>query len=227
MADHDQTTLVVLQESPQPRDRVGVEVVGRLVQQQGRVRPSTAAVRRGEQDPRQFDTATLTTRQGVQLLTEDAVGQSEAVADACRLALGLVSTEGGEPVLEVAVLADRLVAFGVVDDLRHQDLLLLHVPQQRVETARGQHPVLCEDVEVAFLRVLREVPEVAGADHGARVRLSLPGEDAEGGRLAGTVTADQPDAVAGLYPQSRSGSRQQRPHSSSNFQVGSGDQQDS
>ncbi len=76
MADDDESTLVVLQESPQPGDRVGVEVVGRLVEQQRRVRlPGT--VGSGKQDARQLDSSSLATGQSAQRLTEHTVGQAE------------------------------------------------------------------------------------------------------------------------------------------------------
>jgi hypothetical protein len=48
------------QELAQPDDRVGVEVVGRLVEEQGR--------RTGEQDPGQLDPAPLPAGEGAQLL---------------------------------------------------------------------------------------------------------------------------------------------------------------
>jgi hypothetical protein len=82
---------VAAQEVPQPAHRIGVEVVGRLVEQQRGGRAG-AAVGCGEQDARQLDSAALTTGQGAQLLGEYAVGQSEARADAACLALGTVAT---------------------------------------------------------------------------------------------------------------------------------------
>ena len=53
VTDHDQATLEVLQELAQPGDRVGIEVVGRLVEQHG--------VRSGEQDSCELDAPTLAT----------------------------------------------------------------------------------------------------------------------------------------------------------------------
>src|SRR6185437_9699155 len=74
VADHDEPAGVVAQEVPQPADRVGVEVVGRLVEQQRGCRARTG-VGGGEQDPGQLDAAALTAGQGAQLLGQDAVGQ--------------------------------------------------------------------------------------------------------------------------------------------------------
>ena len=55
VADHHQTAAVRLQEPAQPDDGVGVEVVGRLVEQQ--------RLGAGEQDPGQLDPAALTARE--------------------------------------------------------------------------------------------------------------------------------------------------------------------
>jgi hypothetical protein len=52
---------VVGEETPQPGDRVGVEVVGGLVQQQD---PAAVLPRVAEQDPSQLDAAALTAGEG-------------------------------------------------------------------------------------------------------------------------------------------------------------------
>ena len=154
-------------------------------------------------------------------------GEAEAVADAGRFALGDVPAEGGEALLELTVLADGLVGVPRRATSAINALLLLHLAQQRVEATRGEHPVLCQHVEVALVRVLRQIAELTGADDLARVGLALAREDAQRGRLAGTVTADEPDAVSGLDTQRRTGRGQKRPHTGTNFQVGGGDQADS
>ena len=68
VADHHQPALVAAQEVAQPDDRVGVEVVGRLVQQQ--------RLRAAEQDPGQLDAPALAAREGAERLAEHAVGQA-------------------------------------------------------------------------------------------------------------------------------------------------------
>ena len=68
VADHDQAAVVARQEAAQPGDRVGVEVVGRLVEQQG--------LGVGEQDPGQLDAAALTAGEGAQRLGQHPVGQA-------------------------------------------------------------------------------------------------------------------------------------------------------
>jgi hypothetical protein len=85
VADDDQPAGVLGQEAAQPGDRVGVEVVGRLVEQQRR------GV--GEQDAGQLDAAALTAGQRAELLAERPLGQAEVRADAGRLGLGGVAAE--------------------------------------------------------------------------------------------------------------------------------------
>ena len=176
-----------------------------------------------EQDAGEFDTPALTTGQGAQRLSEDAFGQAEVVADPRRLALGDVATESGESVLELAVLAHRLVALGLVGNLRHEQLLLLQLADQRVEAARREHPVLTEHVEITLARVLRQVAGVPAAGDLARVRLARAGEYAHGGRLAGAVSADESDAVAGLDAQVVAGGGDQGAYTGPNLEVGRGD----
>ena len=182
--------------------RVGVEVVGRLVEQQRGGRAG-AGVGRREQDAGQLDPAALAAGQRPQRLGQDPVGQAEARADPAGLALGGVAAERGEPLLELAVAADRLVPGGVVGDLGHQRLLLLQIGEQGVEAARRQHPVAGQHVEVALAGILWQIADLAGAVDGARVGLALAGQDAHGGGLARAVAPDQADAVAGLDAQCR------------------------
>ncbi len=147
------------QERAQPGDRVGVQVVGRLVEQQrGRAgRPAAPAVGGGEQDAGQLDPAALAAGQGGDLLVQHPVGQAEVGADPGRLALRRVAAERGEPLLDPPVVAHRLLVLRAVDQLGHRGLRLLHPAQHLVEAARGQHPVLRGDQQVALARVLRQV----------------------------------------------------------------------
>ncbi|EHK84750.1 hypothetical protein AK37_07648 [Rhodococcus pyridinivorans AK37] len=198
-------------------------MVGRLVEQQRGVGLPAGAVRGGEQDAGEFDTAALTTRQRVQGLAEDPVGQAEAVADARSLGFGDVSAERRETLFERTVLAHGAVADLLVDSLRHERLLLLHAAHDLVETSRREHPVLGEDVETALLGILRQVTDVAGTDHGAGVGFAFTREDPQGRGLAGTVASHEADPVPGLHPQPRAGGGEQRPHAGADFEVGSGD----
>ena len=135
------------------------------------------------------------------MLGQNTFGQAKTRADAAGLAFGGVTAEGGEPLFELAVAAHGAVPGHVVGDLGHHGLLLLQIGEQRVQAARGQHPVAGRYIEVAFLGILWQVTDFAGTRDGAGVRLGLAGQDAHGGGLARAVAADQPDAVAGLHPQ--------------------------
>ncbi len=72
MADDDQTAGVAGEVRAQPRDGVGVEVVGGFVEEQC---AAIGAV--GEQDPGQLDPAALTTGEGAEILAENPVRQAE------------------------------------------------------------------------------------------------------------------------------------------------------
>ena len=194
VADHDEPAAVAGQEAAQPDDRVGVEVVGRLVEQQ--------RLGVGEQDAGQLDAATLTAGQRAQRLGEHPVGQAQVAADPGGVALGGVPAHGGELVLEPAVAAHRLVALGVVGGLGHGHLRLGELVLQDVEAAAGQHPVAGGDVEVAAARVLRQVADLADDVDLAGVRDPLPRQGGERGGLAGAVAPDQADAVTGLHAES-------------------------
>ena len=158
-----------------------------------------------------------------QLLGQDTVGQAEAGADAAGVALGGVSTEGRKPFLQNAVPAHRLVAGGLVDHLGHDGLLLLQVGQQRVQAAGREHPVAGQDVQIAFLRILRQVTDLADALDRPGIRLAFTGQDAQRRGLAGSVAADQTDPVARLDPQRGTLEGQQRARSGADLQVRCGD----
>ena len=136
------------QEVAEPDDRVRVEVVRRLVEQQ--------RVGAAEQDPRQLYPAPLAAGQGAQRLAEDAVRQTEARRHRCRLGLGGVPAEDVQPLLRRAVPCDRLlVAVG------HRLLGGAQVGDDDVQPAAGQHPIAGQHVEVAGPRVLRQVADAA------------------------------------------------------------------
>ena len=185
------------------------------------------AVRGGEEDSRQFDATTLTTGQGAERLPENAVFETEAAGDTCSFALGFVSAEGREPILELTVLLDRAVLRFLIEHLAHQNLLLLHLAQHRVEATCGENPVLGEDAQVAFFGVLREVSEFTGAYDASRICLTFTGQDAQCGRLSGSVTSDESDPVARLDAQRRPGSREKGADTGTNFEVSGGNQANS
>ena len=96
---------------------------------------------RGEEDPCQLHPAALAAGQGSQLLGQNTFGQAKTRADAAGLAFRGITTEGGEPLLQLAVAAHSTVAGRIIGDLGHQGLLLLQVGKQRVQASCGQHPI--------------------------------------------------------------------------------------
>ncbi len=192
VADDDQPALVGLEVVAQPHDGVGVEVVGRLVQQQG--------LRAGEQDARQLDPAALTTGEGLQRLTQDPLVQGQAGRDRGGLGLGRVAAPGGELGLEVAVAAHRPVT-GLVVGAGHRTLDLAQVAQDLVQPAGGEDAVAGEDVQVTGAGVLRQVAHLTGAGHGAGRGRRSAREHLGQRRLAGPVAPDQAHPVAGGDPE--------------------------
>ncbi len=206
---------MVGEEAAQPGDRVGVQVVGRLVEQQ-----DAAAVLTGvaEQDPGQFDAPALAAGEGADGLGQGAVGQAEVGADPGRLGLGRVPAEGGELVLQRAVAADQAFVVGALGQL---GLQLLHLRHQHVQAAGGEHPVPAGHVKITGTRVLRKVADGAAPVELPGVRLPLAGEDLQGGGLAGAVAADEADPVTRLHPQRGVG--QQDPGTGAQLQAGGSD----
>ncbi len=186
--DHDEAAGVVLQELPQPDHGVGVQVVGRLVEDHGpRVR---------EEDARQLDAPALTAGQGLQRLIEDAVRKVQVARDRRRLGLRGVSPEHVEALLQTPVgLHGRGGDLLVV--ARHLVHRLLHPEHDGPEPPRIEDAGARQVVEVAGARVLRQVAELLGALHLAAIREQVAGEDLGQRRLAGAVPADQTDLVAG------------------------------
>ena len=180
-------------------------------------------IRRGEQDARQLDPAALTAGQRAQLLRQHPFGQAETRADPAGFALGAVAAQRDESLLELAVAADRAVARVVVGDLGHQRLLLLQIGEQGVQSARRQHPVAGQHVEIALSGILWQVTDFAGAGDRSRVRFALARQDAHGGGLARAVAPDQPDAVAGLHAQVRAVGGEQGARTSADLEVRCGD----
>jgi hypothetical protein len=156
VGDDDQPALVGLEVFPQPGDRVGVQVVGRLVEQQG--------LRAREQDPRQLDPAPLPTGEGPQRLPQHALGQPQRGGDRRGLGLRGIPTLGVELRVQPRVLAHRALLYAVIPR-RHRGLGCAQVAQGDIQAAGGQDPVAGEDLQVTGAGVLREVADRAGAGH--------------------------------------------------------------
>jgi hypothetical protein len=151
VGDHDDAAGVVLEVVPQPDHRVGVEVVGGLVEQQRVGAP--------EQDPGELDATALTARERTDLLGHDAVGKPEVRGDPRRLRLGRVAAGRHQLVLGPRVRRHRLLALLVVVRGRHLLRVALEPDEHAVEPSGGEDAVAGRDVEVAGARVLREVAD--------------------------------------------------------------------
>ena len=190
VADDHQPALVGDQEVAQPDDRVGVEVVGGLVEQQ--------RLRAREQDPRQLDPAPLATGQRVQRLGEHPVLDAEAVRDLRGLRLGGVPTAGVEVVVGPRVATHRAVAHVRVV-AAHLGLGLAQPAYGVVEAARGQDAFAGEHVGAAGAGILRQVADLTGRLDRPGGGQAFPGEDLGERGLAGPVATDETDLVPRGY----------------------------
>jgi len=186
VADDDQPAAVVLEVVAQPDDRVGVQVVRRLVEQQ--------RLRVAEQDPGQLDSPALAAGQGAQRLVQHPVGQAETGGEAGGFRLRGVAAEHGEPVTEIAVAADGPLG-GTGVRIGHLRFGLAHLLAELVEPACRQHPVEREHVKIPGARVLRQVADSSGAPYRAGGRLPVAGEHLGKGGLPGAVAAHETDPV--------------------------------
>jgi hypothetical protein len=209
VADDDEPAGIGAQVVAQPADGIGVEVVGRLVEQQ--------RLRVGEQDPGELHAPPLPAGQRAQRLVEHPRRQAEVGADALRVRLRAVATEGGELLFEPAVAAEER---SVLRPLTQLDLCFLHRVQQLVDATRGQHPIPGDRVEVTGARVLRQVPDGRGALDRAGGRDALAGQDLAQCGLTGPVTPDEADPVTRGDPE-RDGLEQQ-PRAGAQLQTGDG-----
>ena len=173
--DDDQRALVAHQELAQPVDRVEVEVVGRLVQQQ---RLGPAEQRLGEQDADLLAALQLRHLALVQLFRNVEPLQQDR-----RIALRAVAVLVADDALQLAEAHAVLVGhrrLGV-----EQLALLERVPQPGVA-----HDDRVDDAEgVERELVLTEHAELLGTDDRSLLRRLLAGEQLHEGGLAGAVRA--------------------------------------
>ncbi len=186
VADHDEAAGVVLQELAQPDDGVGVEVVGRLVEDH------RAGIR--EQDARELDAASLAARERLQLLVEDAVRQVQVAGDGCGLGFGRVTAEHMELLLEPPILLHRGCADpGVL--ARHVVGRLVHPEHDAAESSGVEDARTGQVFRVAGARILRQVADLFAAVHSAAGRQGLPRQHLGECGLAGAVAPDETDLV--------------------------------
>ena len=188
MADHHEPAAVSAEEMAQPRDRVGVEMVRRLVQDE---RGGT-----GEQHPGQLDPAALAPRERAERLGEHPVGKSEAGGDRTGFGFGRPSAAELELLLEPGVAAeDPALVLGIT--LSHVGTCDLKLVGRCGRGPCPEDPVAGDDVQVSGARILGKVGHRHGTADRAPSWESLSGENPGEGGLAGPVAPDEPDPVPG------------------------------
>ena len=195
MADHQQPSPVRAEKVHQPRLGVEIEVVGRLVEQQG--------VRLGEQNARQLHTPPLSARHGHHQLVELVGADPQRGGEPLRLGDGHIAAGGGELVVQTGEAGDQPVPLGTGDGL-HGMPHGLHPPLQGADRARGQDALEGGHLlvlELAERGLLGEVADGARTGHGALCRGTLAGEHPHQRCLPGTVCTHQPHLVARLQRQ--------------------------
>ena len=181
----------------QPHDRVVVEVVGRLVEEEH--------IRVGEEHAGEFDAAALTARERVEPLVEDAVFKAEGVRDLRSLGVGGPSTGVGELLVELDVAFHGPLLASALGR-GHLVLGLANARDDRVDAAHGDDAVASLHLRVTNVGVLREVADGAVGADGAGVlgrspTVGFSGEETHRRGLAGTVASDEADAHAFIDPE--------------------------
>ena len=194
MRDHEHGAVVALQILLEPLDRLDIEVVGGLVEQEDR--------RTTQQQLRQLDAHAPAARElargAVEILAPEAqtqqglldVGVARLAAQDMELVVGVVQT-----VQQLFVLG-RLVV-GPLGDLGRQPLDLRLQPQHLLE---GLGRLLGEGGRVGHLHLLGQITHRALAvfGHGARGGLLQPPDQPQQGALARAVLAHPTAALLGV-----------------------------
>ena len=187
VGDDQKPALVFLQIPAQPFDRIGVQMVGRLVQDH--------RVRIGEQDPRQLHTAALPAGERAERLVHDLLRQSQRFGHRVGLGLRRV-TAGLVEVLHGLVVAVHGLGHHVRIRVGHLAFGLAHAADDGRDVARAHHTVERGLVRIVRMRVLRQIPEFARDTHFAAGGQHLAGDHARQRGLAGAVAAYQTDLVS-------------------------------
>ena len=183
MGDGDHGALVRLEVALEPRDRLCVEVVRRLVEQQ--------QVGRGEQEAAERDAPSLTT--GERRHVAVAVGQAQRVHRPVEVLVEAPSVGAVDAVLHLRLLGEQRVEIGVGLGERGRDRV--EAVEQVAELADAVLDVAAHVLRLVELRLLLEE-----ADRGLRIelgdagrRLLEPRHDPQKRRLAGAVRPEHAD----------------------------------
>ena len=183
VGDDDERPAVLDEERLEPPDRLEVEVVRGLVEQEH--------VGLAEEHLRDEHAELVAGGQGVHPVLVLLDGDAEAFEELGRLGLGHVAVFFGDDALELAEPEAHLVG----DLAREEHVLLLHrVPEGLV----AHHDGVEDGVLVVGEVILTEHAEAhpAGDRDGADVRVLGPGEHLDERRLAGAVRAGEAVALA-------------------------------
>ncbi|CAL9666996.1 hypothetical protein SUDANB105_07295 [Streptomyces sp. enrichment culture] len=189
VADHHESARVALEEAAQPGDRVGVQVVGRFVEQQ-------RAVVSGEQDAGQFHPALLPAGQVADRPAQHPVRQAQSGRHPGGLGLRGVAAAGLEGGFGAGVGVHRPLQFRRGAVVGHRGLGPAQCAQRAVEPAGRQDPVGDGDGGVGGTGVLGQEADRAGAGDGSRGRPGPSGQGGQQGGLPRAVAADEADPVA-------------------------------
>ena len=191
VGDHHDPAGEGLDPVPQPQDRIVVEVVRRLVEEQD--------VRAGEEHAGEFHAAPLPAGQGIQALLEDAVLEPQRMGDLSGLGVRRPPSLRGELLIEAHVALHRLDLPGALGR-SHLVLGLTDLRDDLVDAAHGDDALPRAQRLLSDVRVLGEVAD--GAVRGDRTLMlgrplvPLTGEEPHRRGLARTVAADETDPHA-------------------------------
>ena len=174
----------------QPHDRIVVEVVGGLVEEEH--------VGVGEEHAGELDAAALAARERVEPLIQDAILEAEGVGDLCGLRVGCPAARIRELLIELDVAFHGSLLAGALGR-GHLVLCLADARDDRVDAAHGDDAVTGQHLRVADVRVLREVADGAvGGDRagvlGRSPAVGFAGEQAHRRGLSGAVAPHEADA---------------------------------
>ena len=186
----DQHRAGVVAERPlQPGDALGVQVVGRLVEQQ--------QVRLLEQQAAQRDAAALAAREiGHRAFRRRA---AQRVQRHLHRAVELPAIRGVDALLQLGLLGEQGVHLVVRHLLGEAHGDLVEAVEVRLEAGEGLHDVLADGLVRVEMRLLRQVADARALRRPglAAEFLVLPRHDAHEGGLAGAVRAEHADLGVG------------------------------
>ncbi len=187
VGDDQESAFVFLQIATEPFDGIGVQMVGRLVEDQ--------RVGVGEQNPCQFDPSTLSSGERAQLLAHHLLRQSEACRHGGRFGLRRVAS-GLFEILHGLVVTVHGLGHDVRIRVGHVLFGLAYALDDGGDVSSAHHTVERGLLGIRRMRVLREVTKLARDAHFAGRRQHVAGDHAGQRGLAGAIAADETDFVA-------------------------------